>query len=283
MSYQTIEVKPLADALGAEIFGVELSQELTNQAFDEIHRAYLDHQVIFFRDQNLTPGQLSDFGRRFGPLNIYPFVEGLAEAPEVLEILKTETDVKNFGGAWHSDTAYLERPPLGTMLYAHEVPRAGGDTLFANAHLAYESLSDGMKDLIKVLVGVNSAALTLAGGRRNLSKGYTGMQTTNLDKVAAMVAEHPVVRTHPETGRKALYLSRQHTVRFKDMSVEESRPLIDYLSRQITRPEFTCRFRWRVGLLAFWDNRSTQHYAINDYSGARRCMYRLTVEGDRPS
>ena len=282
MAGQTIEVKPISGALGAEIGGVDLSREIDAANFAEIRQALLDHLVIFFRDQTLTPVQQVTFGRRFGPPNRYPFVTGLEATPEIIEILKTEADVANFGGVWHSDTTYLERPPGATMLYAHDVPPAGGDTMFANACKAYDSLSDGMKAMLDGLVAVNSAAMRRAGGRTALATGNPAMKITNVAEADRFEASHPVVRTHPETGAKALYLNLAHTERFKDMSQAESRPLIEYLSAHIVRPEFTCRFRWRAGSLALWDNRCAQHYAINDYPGQRRRMHRLTIEGERP-
>ncbi len=283
MAFQTIDVKPISGALGAEVSGADLSQDLGNKAFDEIHQAFLDHHVLFFRDQTLTSQQQVGFSRRFGPLGIYPFVAPLPEAEEVIEILKTEKDTKNFGGAWHSDTSYLETPALATVLYAHEVPDAGGDTMYANMHLAYESLSDGMKEMLDGLVGVNSAALTAGGGRASNMKERKGMNEQNMEMADTLVAEHPVVRTHPDTGRKSLYINGVHTARFKDMTEEESKPLLRHLCAHTTRPEFTCRFRWTPGALAIWDNRCTQHYAINDYSGVRRRMHRTTVVGARPN
>ncbi len=282
MGYQTIDVKPIAGALGAEIHGVDLAGDLSNQAFDEIHQAFLDHHAIFFRDQDLTPGQQVAFGRRFGKPNIYPFVEGLAEAPEIFEILRTETDERNFGGAWHSDSTYLPRPPIATLLYAHEVPSVGGDTLFANTRLAYEALSDGMKAALECLRGVYSAGLAYGGGRAALVSQNSAMKAQKIDQAEAIEAVHPVVRTTPETGHKSLYVNRPHTVRFEGWTEAESRPWIEFLCAHSVRPEFTCRFRWQVGSLAVWDNRSTQHFAIDDYRGQRRRMHRMTIEGEVP-
>jgi taurine dioxygenase len=282
MPYQTIEVQPLAGALGAEISGVDLSQDLGNQVLDEIHRAFLDHLAIFFRGQTLTPQQQVTFAARFGPIGIYPFAEGLPDAPEVVEILKTEDETVNFGGGWHTDTVYLDRPSLGSALYAKEVPAAGGDTLFANGYRAYEALSDGMRAMLDGLTGVHSAALKSTGGRAARMGQQTSMSGQNIEQADTLEGEHPLVRTHPETGRKALYVSANHTVRFKGMTEEESAPLIRFLLDHATRPEFTCRFRWTPGALALWDNRCTQHYALNDYDGARRRMHRVTVEGERP-
>jgi taurine dioxygenase len=282
MRYQTIEVDPIAGAMGAEIGGVDLSQALDNQTFAEIYQAFLDYQLIIFRDQVLTPTQQAAFGRRFGKLNVYPFVQGFEEQPEVFAIVKDKHEERNFGDIWHSDTTYLENPPLGTMLCAKEVPAAGGDTLLANTYLAYETLSDSMKALLDGLVAVNSAGLPRAGGRaERLKQMNSEMKAANIDK-AQMQAEHPAIRTHPETGRKAIYVNGAHTARFKGMTEEESRPILSYLFEHAVRPEFTCRLRWRVGTLALWDNRCTQHFAVNDYQGERRVMHRLTIEGDRP-
>ena len=283
MGYQTIDVKPLSGALGAEISGVDLAKNLSNQAFDEIHQAFLDHQVIFIRDQDLTPADQAKFGRMFGQLADYPFMQGLAEEGQVFEILKTEQETENFGSAWHSDMSYMERPPLATMLYAREIPETGGDTLYASTYQAYEALSDGMKAMLDGVIGVNSADPPSAPGRRAQKfKDHAAMASTNVDHAIDYRAEHPIVRTHPETGRKALYLNAVHTHHFKDMTEAESKPLIDYLAQHITRPEFTARFRWSVGAVAVWDNRCAQHYAINDYPGRRRRMHRLTIQGDRP-
>jgi len=282
MASRTIDIRPVAGALGAEIFGADLSRDLSNRAHDKIHRAFLDHQVIFIRDQNLTPAQHVAFARRFGPLNIYPFVEGIAGVPEIIEIVKEPDEIKNFGGGWHSDSSYLDRPPLGTALYALETPDIGGDTMYADMYGAYEALSDGMKAMLAGLIGVSSAALRGSGGRAAGMKKTAAMKAVNMDQSDAIVAEHPIIRTHPETGRKALYLNQAHTIRFKDMTEAESMPLIAYLCAHAVRPEFTCRFRWEAGTLALWDNRCTQHFAVNDYQGKRRRMHRATIEGDRP-
>lgn len=282
MGYQTIDVKPIAGALGAEVMGVDLAGDLSNQAFDEIHQAFLDHHAIFFRDQDLTPQQQAAFGRRFGKPNVYPFVEGLEEAPEIIEILKTETDEMNFGGGWHSDSTYLEIPPVATVLYAKEMPEVGGDTLFANTVLAYESLSDGLKDTLNGMHAVYSAALGKKGGRKELFSSHGAIKSKGLDSADDMEAIHPVIRTIPQTGKKSLYVNKAHTTRFVGWTEEESKPLIDYLADQSVRPEFTCRLNWQTATLAIWDNRCAQHFAINDYHGARRRMHRMTIEGEVP-
>ena len=281
IGYQSIQVKPVAGAMGAEIEGVDLAGTLSDGVRAEIHRAFLEHQMIAFRGQTLLPQQQVALSRLFGRPALYPFLKGLDGAPEVNELLKTETDTINFGGSWHSDTAYKACPDLGTLLYAHEVPPAGGDTLFANMYAAYDALSAGLKRLIDPLVAVNNSEKLYPGGRTAAMSGLGGMGQA-VTAAAALEAAHPVVRTHPETGRKALYVNESHTLRFRDMTEAESRPLIDYLSRHAVRPEFTCRLRWRPGTLAIWDNRCTQHFALNDYQGQRRRMHRVTIEGAVP-
>ncbi len=274
-----MKVEPIGGALGAEIRDIDLSVDLGATTVAEIRRALLDHLVIFFRGQPLTPAQFITFGRRFGTLSRYPFVAGLAEHPEIIEVAKREHERVNFGGIWHSDTTYLDEPPMGSLLLAREVPAAGGDTLFANMYLAYETLSDGMRRLLDGLVGVSSSA------KADVTRTREDRIRTSPSEQSRehFLAEHPVVRTHPETRRKALYVNPAHTVGFKGMSEAESAPLLDFLFRHQVRPEFTCRFRWTPGSLAFWDNRATQHNPINDYHGHRRIMHRLSLAGDRPS
>jgi taurine dioxygenase len=279
----TLDIRPLSGAIGAEIAGIDLSQPLDDMTIAAIRRAWLDHLVIFFRDQDLPPDKLMALARRFGKPIEYPFVAGIDGFPEVTPVVKLEHERVNFGGIWHSDTTYLETPPMGTFLVAREVPEAGGDTLFANMYLAYEALSDGMKRLIDPLVGVNSSRKADASKTRedrmkaDLKSGEAGGGARR-----DYVAEHPVVRTHPETGRKALYVNIGHTQRFKDMTEDESAPIVAFLFAHQTRPEFTCRFRWTAGSLALWDNRCAQHNPINDYHGHRRVMHRVTLGGDRP-
>ena len=277
-----LKVTPLAGALGAEIGGVALAALQDRAAWDEIHRAFLRYSVIVFRDQALQPADLMRIGGRFGEPCHYPFVTGMEGYPFIFEVVKEESERANFGGNWHSDTTYLVQPPLATLLYAVEAPTHGGDTLFANTATAYDALSDGMRRMLHGLVGVNSAALKYGGGRTAMHKDIAGMKVHDTDSADRYEAEHPVARTHPETGRKALYVSRGHTIRFRDMSEEESRPLIDWLQAHQVQPEFTCRVRWTPGTLTIWDNRCTQHNAINDYHGQRRRMRRLTVGAQTP-
>jgi taurine dioxygenase len=272
------EIRPIAGALGAEISGVDLSNDLDDGTIARIRRARLDHLVIFFRDQRLKPDRFLTFARSFGEVIEYPFIKGIEGFPEITPVIKLEHERINFGGLWHSDTTYLEYPPMGTMLIAREVPPFGGDTLFANMYLAYETLSPGMRRLLDGLVAVNSSAKADVTKTREDRIREGAKPSAHRE----YIAKHPVVRTHPETGRKALYINGGHTVRFKDMSEEESLPLLQFLFAHQQRPEFTCRFRWEVGSIAFWDNRCAQHNPINDYHGYRRVMHRVTLAGDKP-
>ncbi len=275
-----MDIQPLAGALGAEIRGVDLKKDFSKA----VHDAFLKYSVLVIRDQQLEPADLMGVGARFGEPCHYPFVTGLEGYPFIFEVVKEESETVNFGGNWHSDTTYLSQPPLATLLYALETPTHGGDTLFTSTYAAYNALSEGMRALVDKLVGVNSASLKVTGGRRKLHApgNVGGMKIHDIEHADGYEAEHPVVRTHPDTGRKALYLSRSHTIRFRDMSEEESRPLIDFLQAHQTRPEFTCRVRWSPGTLTIWDNRCTQHNAVNDYHGQRRRMRRLTVGAQTP-
>jgi len=273
-----LDIRPIAGALGAEIHGVDLASELDSGTVATIRRALLDHLVIFFRDQDLPPDRFLAFARRLGTPVEYPLVKGIEGYPEIIRVAKLENETVNFGGIWHSDTTYLETPPMGTMLVAREVPPIGGDTLFANMYLAYDTLSDGMKRLLEGLKGVSTSLK--ADATRTREDRIKSDPTTQSRQ--ELIAEHPVVRTHPETGRKALYVNVAHTVRFAGMTEAESAPILRYLFEHQVRPEFTCRFAWQVGSLAFWDNRAVQHNPVNDYHGYRRVMHRITLAGDKP-
>jgi len=276
--YDHIDVKPISGALGAEVHGVDVTAA-SPAAWDEMRAAFLEHIVLFFPGQALDPKGVAAAGAQFGALGFYPFIEGLPEEPHVFPLIKEPEERKNFGEGWHSDTTYTEIPPMATVLYAVEVPEVGGDTMFANMYLAYESLSDGMKALLAPLRAVNSTAKRKGGGR-SAGNAFQSVKFKNRDQV--MEGIHPVVRTHPETGRKALYVNELHTVRFDGLSEEESKPILDFLCRHKSRPEFTCRYRWTAGALGIWDNRAAQHYALNDYHGQRREMLRLSIAGDKP-
>jgi taurine dioxygenase len=274
----TVQVQPIAGALGAEISGVDLATDLPQETVAEIRRAWLDHLVVFFRDQCLAPPDFLAFARRIGEPVEYPFVTGIDGFPEIISVTKLPHETVNFGGIWHSDTVYLEQPPMATMLVAREVPPVGGDTMWANMYAAYEALSPGMQRLLDGLRAVHSSALADVSKTRE-----DRIRDSGADADREYVAEHPVVRTHPETGRKALYVNVAHTVRFVDMTEEESRPLLEYLFAHSVRPELTCRFHWDVGSLALWDNRCAMHHPINDYHGFTRAMHRITLAGDVPS
>jgi taurine dioxygenase len=278
--FQRIQVTPALGACGAEVSGVDLAR-VDDATFAEIHRAWLIHQVLFFRDQNITPSAQVSFARRFGELDTYPFIQPLPDHPEVIPIVKEPDNRFNFGGGWHSDGSYMPEPPMATMLLAREAPETGGDTLFASMYSAWEALSPGMKALLDGLVAVFTAS-KVHGDDGFYKKADHPMQKIKDKETIDNRSEHPVVRTHPETGRKALYVSMPHTERFKKMTTDESRPLLDFLVAHATKSEFVTRFKWRVGSVALWDNRAVQHYALNDYQGQRRVMHRITIKGDRP-
>jgi taurine dioxygenase len=253
-----------------------MARELDGEVVAEARQALLDHLVIFLRGQKATPQQQLAFARRFGEPIEYPQLKGLPEAPLITPVVKLEHERNNFGGIWHSDTTYLPIPPMGSMLLAREVPPVGGDTMFANQYLAYETLSDGLKKTLEGLIGVSSSA------KADVTKTREDRMKAAGAELKVLSAEHPIVRTHPETGRKALYTSAAHTAHIKGWSEAESLALLDYLWQHQTRAEFTCRFVWQVGSLAFWDNRCAMHYPINDYHGFRRVMHRITLAGDKP-
>ena len=275
-NYRHIEVRPIAGALGAEILGVDMARDLEDDVVAETRQAFLDNLVIFLRGQKATPQQQLAFAKRFGEPIEYPMLQGLPECPMITPVIKLEHERSNFGGIWHSDTTYLSVPPMGSMLLALEIPPIGGDTMFANQYLAYESLSDGLKKTLEGLIGVSSSAKADVTRTREDRVKSAGAERKLL------TAEHPIVRTHPETGRRALYTSDAHTSHIKGWTEKESLPLLEFLWEHQTRPEFTCRFRWEVGSLAFWDNRRAMHNPINDYHGYRRVMHRITLAGDKP-
>ncbi len=278
MQRVTMDVRRVAGALGAEVQGVDLAHALDDDQVAALRNAWHEHLVLFFRDQHLTPAQFMAFARRIGRPVEYPFVKGIEGYPEIIEVKKLAHETVNFGGIWHSDTTYLAEPPMASMLLARETPPFGGDTLFANMYLAYETLSAGMRRMLDGLRAVSSSAKADVSRTREDRIKSDG----RADSREEYVAEHPVVRTHPETGRKALYVNVAHTVRFADMTEAESAPLLAYLFEHQARPEHTCRFVWQPGSIALWDNRCTQHNPVNDYHGHRRVMHRITLAGDRP-
>jgi taurine dioxygenase len=275
-----LEVRPLTGALGAEVHGVDLGQPLDDATVAGIRRALLDHCVIFFRDQSLDVAQHKALARRFGEIFIHPNYYGMQADPEIVEIRREPGDTRVVGEAWHTDTTMVSAPPMGAILYALEVPPYGGDTLFANQYLAYETLSGGMKRLLGGLRAVHSDR-KVAGPKAGANAGRTTKARED-DGWRETVNVHPVVRTHPETGRKLLFVNAAYTVGLEGMTEAESQPLLDYLLEHGHRPEFTCRFRWTPGAVTFWDNRSVKHLAVNDAGPFRRVMRRIQIAGDRP-
>jgi alpha-ketoglutarate-dependent taurine dioxygenase len=283
-SFAHIRVQPMAGALGADIAGIDLARTLDDRTFAEIERALHDHLVIFLHDQALTPEQHLAFTRRFGPISRSPYIKHMDEYPDIIAVLKEadERKISTFGNAWHSDFSFLEEPPAGSLLHALEVPAYGGDTLWSNMYTAYETLSEGMRRMLDGLKAIHTGKPYGKEGGVGI-KGSRSIQIARGDPGADRETAHPVVRTHPESGRKALFVNAIYTTRFEGMTEAESRPLLDFLFDHAIRPEFTCRFRWSPGALAIWDNRCTLHYAVNDYDGSRRLLHRTTFAGERPA
>jgi len=275
--YTRFEVAPLSPTIGAVITGVSLAEPLDAELFTQLNRALLEWKVIFFRDQAITGDQHTAFAANWGPLETHPFIRVAVDQPEERpQVVRFEKGPKlgGFENVWHSDVTWRETPSLGSVLRAIEVPETGGDTLWADMGAAYDGLSSTMKERIDGLVAEHDWITTFGMGmdketRDNLRKDFPAVQ-------------HPVVRTHPETGRKTLYVNRAFTQHIVGLDEAESRALLDFLYIQASFPEYQCRFKWQPGDVAFWDNRSTQHYAVSDYYPQRRVMERITVIGDRP-
>jgi taurine dioxygenase len=284
MAYQTITAEKVTGSLGAEIRGVDLSKPLSNSVADDLRRALVDHLVLFFRDQRLTPDQQIRFSRLFGPLARVPYVKPMDGYPDIIAVLKEadERKISTFGNAWHSDFSFLDEPPMASILYGLEIPSHGGDTLWINMYDAYDALSDGMKRMLKGLRALHSGRPYGMGGVPKDLRTSRSIAIERNNPEADRERAHPVVRLHPESGRKALFVNSIYTTRFEDMSEAESRPLLDHLYQHCLRPEFSCRFRWQPGSLAVWDNRCTMHYAVNDYDGTRRLLHRTQIQGERP-
>ena len=273
MEFQSIEVRKLSPVIGAEIFGVNLGGQIGNQQFQEIHQALLDNMVIFFRDQSMTPDQHKAFGARFGKLHVHPNAPRLVQDhPEIL-VIKADANSKRVAGeVWHSDVSCDEEPPMGSILHLHEVPASGGgDTMFANMYAAYDALSDAMKAFLAGCTAIHSSLK---------SANHQYREKTSVQRFPD--AEHPVIRTHPETGRKALFVNRGFTTCIPQLSKIESEAILEMLFRHTETPKFHCRFKWQPMSVAFWDNRAVQHQALWDYYPERRFGYRVTVCGDKP-
>jgi len=255
--------------IGATVSDIDLNN-LDSNAVDFLRNALSTHLVLFFRDQSLDPASLLTLASKFGVPAPYPFVKGVPGFPKVVEVVKRPEDTRNFGGVWHSDTAYLKTPAMGALLYGVDIPAQGGDTMFTNMYDVFDSLSAGMKSFLGQQTAINDADNSAIRATRP-GTGYKGLQAT-----------HPVVRTHPVTKRPLLYVNKAHTTRFAGMSEQESAPILTFLFDRIIQPEFSCRFRWQRGSLAFWDNRACQHYPLNDYQGQLRKMLRVSLAGDKP-
>ncbi len=279
-----MEIAPLSGPLGAEVWGLDLARDLDENALAEVRAALAGHKVLAFRDQELTPEQHVALTGRLGGVLRLPFIAPLAEHPEIIAVLKEaqERDISTFGGTWHSDFTFLEAPPSYTLLYALEVPPDGGDTIWADMEFAYATLSDGMKALLHGLRAIHSGRPHGTRGPPPGQRVSTSVRMARNEPAADAEVAHPVVRRHPETGASALFVNPVYVSRFEDMTEAESRPLLDILQAQATRAEMTCRLSWRPGTLAIWDNRCTQHLAVNDYDGHRRLLHRTTVAGERP-
>ena len=278
ISFSTINVKPLSGNIGAEIDGVNL-KKISKEQFKEIKIVFGKYGVIFFRNQNLSPEEEIIFAELWGEININRFFTNLEGYPKIALVSKEPDQKKNIGGAWHTDHTYDLEPAMGSILFAHQVPKKGGDTLFSSMYAAYETLSDGLKDTLKNMYGRHSSRHVFGTSRAERKDDTVG-RIINSDK-AKQDAIHPVVITHPQTGKKALFVNPTFTLGFDGWSNEESKPLLNYLYSHATKPEFTCRFKWEEGSIAFWDNRSTWHLAVNDYHGQRRLMHRITINGTR--
>ena len=280
MRNSQIEVRPISGTIGAEIHGVDVARELDDATIGDIRKALLDHCVIFFRGQTLDVRQHKAFTRHFGEIYIHPNYKGTQADPEIVEITRLPGDTKIVGEEWHADTTMVAEPPMGAILYAKEVPPYGGDTIFANQYLAYETLSDGMKKMLAPLKALHSDR-KVAGPQANMNAKRSTKVREDADW-RETVSAHPVVVTHPETGRKLLYVNHSYTYCFEGMTEAESKPLLGFLLEHGHRPEITCRFRWETGSIAFWDNRVCKHLAIHDAGPFKRLMRRTQICGTRP-
>ncbi len=282
-SSQEISIQPMSGNCGAQIDGVQINADLSNAAFDAIHQAFLDYGVVFFRAQKISLEDQIAFGRRFGTLDEHPIVEGMGEYPEIIKVVKPAGASAQFGTGWHTDNSFFAAPSMATILFGKKVPPYGGDTLFANQYLAYKTLSDGMKKMLDGLTAIHSARYAYTSPQTKEKYEGRAPMKYKWSKQVMEEVEHPVVRIHPETGKKALYVNQMFTTRFKDMTEKESRPLLDYLFGHAARPDLCCCFTWQQDSVAIWDNRCVQHYATDDYQEFERIMFRATIKGDRPS
>jgi taurine dioxygenase len=278
-NYKTIQVNPLSPALGAEIGNIDIAGGISEEQFTELRQAYIDYAVIFLRDQDITPQQHIEFAERWGKINVNRFFQAVETHPVIAEVRKEAEQQANIGSAWHTDHSYDQVPAMGSILYAREVPSVGGDTLFASMYAACDALSDGLKQMLSTLNAEHSSRHSF--GETAYSDAYREDLGDRLGNAAAATQDalHPVIIRHPLSGRPALYVNREFTVKFEGWTREESQPLLDYLYAHARQNEFTCRFHWRKGSMEIWDNRATQHCALNDYHGQHRLMHRITIDG----
>jgi taurine dioxygenase len=281
--YRCVTVEPYAGVCGAVVSGIDLARELEDDVIAEIRRALLDHQVIFFRGQSLTPDEQVAFSRRFGPYSPVPFVEAIAGHPEVIAVVREPSEQQGlvFGGLWHSDFSFLDAPPMGSILHAIEVPPYGADTIWANQYLAYRGLSRSMRAMVSGLRGVHSAVNAYSPKMQAVHDLFAGM-SVQTDDSANKTHEHPAVRMHAETQKPALFVNAQYTIALAGFHPDESQLLLDHLFNRSTQAGYTCRWHWAPGDVAFWDNRCVQHMVMADVSGHRRYMHRTTVAGEAP-
>jgi taurine dioxygenase len=278
----SLVVEPVAGALGATVTGLDLTKVTEAEELEDLRRALADHLVVFLPGQDLSLDDLESVTDLLGGRDVTPFVDPLEDRPYVIRVIKEPDDVLNFANAWHSDLSYLPEPPAYTLLHAWDVPDHGGDTVWSNQYLAYETLSTGLRETLRGLRAVHSAGLAYGtGGLLDQVKDLTSMAIAPSPDAYAEHT-HPVVTAHPVTGRAALYVNPIYTVRFAGWSKEESQALLSHLHRHSINENFTCRLRWSVKTLAIWDNRCTMHNALNDYAGVRREMYRTSVKGSIP-
>ncbi len=275
-----LDVRPLTGTVGAEVFGVDLNT-LSDPEFEELVAAWHRHEVLVIRNQNLSLAQQEAFTLRVGPFGDTPFVEPVDGHPNVIMVVKETHEAANFGGAWHSDWSFQPEPPSATILYAIEVPDAGGDTAFASMAKAYETLPDNLRDEVGGLIALHSATLPY-GANGLYSSVKPAAMTINTSAVGDEVHRHPLVREHAATGRKSLFCNPTYTIGIEGMDDADSAKLLRQVYAHATKLEFMCRVRWQPGTLTMWDNRSVMHYAINDYEGIRREMRRTTVAGEAP-